>query len=347
MAIISDKIAFIGGVMTLVNVDMGIQTLVFPKARPQTGSTIEYDTATVEGVAPAYNSFRNASKVVTKDGKDTVRIAPVNYNESISKTAIDANIVKFGENSYDQSMGTPQEQEALEGVAKLYLRTQVGTKAMIYEALTTHKIAKGYQGVSGDEDIVFAVPAANKEVFDGATLKYWSDTTNSKPLDDMVRAVRAMKIPATMVVMNDVMYAYFMANAQVLTADNTSTGKKRNYIVNENVDPNLDFYNAGKVIYMGVVLDVYVEKGSRLLTTGSYAKYLADGYVVYTSPMAGSTEFGGIPVAGNNGVENVASEIDVGEVINQDPPEHKVVYRTAPLPVLKNGHKFFSQYVIA
>lgn len=344
---IKDKIAFQKGVMTIVDVDMGIQDHIFPKARPQVGSIIEYDVATVEGVAPEYNSFSNSSNVVTKDGKDTVRLAPVNFNESIHKETIDANIARFGENSYVDGMGTAQEQEALDGVGKLHLRSLVGTKKVIYEALTSHKIVGGYQGATGNEDIVFAVPAENKEVFDGTVLKYWTDTTNAKPLDDMVRAIDAMKIPATIAIMNDNTYSNFLANAQVLTVDNITTGTKRNFEINENVDPNADYFRAGRVYYKGKILDVYVEKGNRLLADGNYTKYMPNGYVAYASPMAGSTEFGGISVATDNGVMNVAGEFDTSEVITVDPAQHKVVYKTAPLPVLKNGHKFFSQYVIA
>jgi hypothetical protein len=309
------------------------------------GELIEYDMATVDGVAPSYNSFANSANVVSKNGKDVVRLAPVNYNNAISKGVIDANAVKFGETEYGGGTVDAVTQSALDGVGLLHLNRTVGLKAIMYEALTTHQIADGYQGPEGTEDIVFNVPAANKEEFDGTDPKYWSNT-DSVPLTDIKRAYTAMLLKPRFVIMNDNTYANFIENAQVLTADDNTSGKKKNYTINEKVDIEADFFRAGRINFEGVILDVYVERGRRY-TGSAHVPYMPDGYVVYASGMGGSTEFGGIPVATADGVSNIAGEYDVSEVITQNPPQHNLIYRSAPLPVLKNGEAFFSQKVEA
>lgn len=345
MALIKNQKAFVNAVSTIVAVDNGVIDTFFPGMQLHTTEEIEYDAATVEGVAPEYNSFASTAKVVSKNGKDVVSLKPVNFNNAISKGVIDANAVKFGQNEYGDGTIDAVTESALNGVGKLHLNRLVGTKALVYEALTSHKIAGGFIGTNGTEDIVFPVPAANKEVFDGTTLKYWSDTTNSKPLDDVIRAYNAMKVKPSAVIMNDTTFSYFYDNAQVLTVDNITTGEKKNFTVNENVDPTASFYRAGRIMYKGVAIDVFVERGQRYTGSG-YVPFMPNGYVVYASPI-GEMHYGGIPVAENGGVRNIAAEFDVREVISENPPQHNLIYRSAPLPVLKNGNAYFSQKVTA
>lgn len=344
MALIKNKKEFVQAVGLVVETDMSIVNEMFPSVQLHMGEEIEYDSATVEGVAPSYNSFASTAKVIQKDGKDIVTLKPVNFNNAISKGVIDANASKFGQNEYGDGMVDAQMESALNGVAKLHLNRLVATKALAYEALTTHKIVGGYIGINGVEDIEFNVPAANKEVFDGTTLKYWSNSA-STPLDDMVRAYKAMKIKPTRVIMNDATYSNFYDNAQVATFDNVTTGTKKNFTVNENIDPSVDFFRAGRINYKGITLDVYVERGVRYTGSG-YVPFMPNGYVVYGSPI-GEMHYGGIPVADTNGIRNIAAEYDVSEVIESNPPQHHLVYRSAPLPVLKNGHAYFSQKVEA
>lgn len=344
MAIINDKKEFVRAVGVIVEADLGVETLLFPTMRLQTKELIEYDVATVEAESPEYNSFRNTAKVVSKDGKDRVVVAPVNFNESISKETIDADAELFGQNEYGDGEIDATMQSALTGVGKLRLRSLVGKKRVIYEALTTHKIVGGYMGKDGVEDIVFNVPAANTEVFDGVTLKYWSDAT-ATPLDDIKRAYDAMKIKPTAVVMNNDTYSNFYSNSQVLTTDNSSNGTKKNYTENDMVDPNAKFFRAGRISYKGMHIDVYVESEQRKTTSG-YTPFMPNGYVVYASPI-GEMNYGGIPVAENGGVRRIAAEFDVEELITSNPPQHAIIFRTAPLPTLKNGEAYFTQKVEA
>jgi hypothetical protein len=343
MGLIQDKKELVQAVQTVVRVDATIMNLLFPMEYFHTTETIEYDASTVEGVAPSYNSFKNKANVVSKDGFDTVTLHPVNYNESISKTAINANARKFGENVYGATAGavSSEQRALLDGVAKLEMRTQVGKKAVMYEALTTHKIASGYLGTSGAEDIVFAVPTANREVLTntGANL-YWDDTS-AKPLDNILRIYRSMKVKPSAVIMNDTEYGYFYGNAQVLTVDNTSSGEKKNYFVNEGADSSTVAFRAGRINHKGMIIDVWVEPQQRKLANGSYTPYMPDKYVVFASTN-GEMHYGGIPVAQNGTVENITAPFDVQEVIEVNPPVHEVVYRSAPLPVLKNGEEYYS-----
>lgn len=343
MGLIQDKKDLIQAVQTVVLVDQTIMNLLFPMEYFHTTETIEYDASTVEGVAPSYNSFKNKANVVSKDGFDTVTLNPVNYNDSISKTAINANARKFGENVYGATAGvvTAEQRALLDGVSKLEMRTQVGKKAIMYEALTTHKIANGYLGMSGPEDIVFAVPTANKEVLSntGANL-YW-DNASSTPLDDMLRIYRSMKVKPSVAIMNDTEYGYFYDNAQVLTESNTSTGTKKNYFVNEAADSSKEAFRAGRINYKGMILDVWVEPQARKLEGGTYTPYMPDKYVVFASTN-GEMHYGGIPVAQNGTVENITAPFDVQEIIEANPPVHEIVYRSAPLTVLKNGEEYYS-----
>ena len=41
------------------------------------------------------------------------------------------------------------------------------------------------------------------------------------------------------------------------------------------------------------------------------------------------------------------TEFDVQEIVTQNPPQHLLQYRTAPLPTLKQGEAYFSQKVEA
>lgn len=343
--IIKQKKIFISAVAAIVLVDLGIQDLVFGETKTMTTDLIEYDSATIEGVSPEYNSFANTANVQRKDGKDTTTLAPVNFNDSIAKGVIDANATKFGENEYGDTAGLSAEvQSALDGVGKLHLNAMVGRKKIMYEALALHKIVGGYITETGREDIVFNVPSDNMEIFDGTTKLYWSNAA-SKPLTDMKRAISNMKIKPRFAVMNESMYTNFVNNAQVITEAN-STDTAKNFTLNENIDIEKDLFLAGRVMFEGIVLDVYVERGTRF-TGSAYVPYMPDGYVSYAGRNGGATYFGGIPVAVKDGVRNISAEFDVDEVIKTDPPQHKVVYRTAPLPVLKNGESFYSQKVEA
>lgn len=344
MPLINSKKEFVKAVSLIVETDMGMVEDLFPTVRTMKTEEIEWDSAVVEGVSPEFTSFAETAKVITKDGKSRFSLKPVNFNNAISKEQIDADAEQFGQNEYGDGDVDAETESALNGVAKHHLNAKVGIKKIAYEALTTFKIAEGYIGMSGKEDIVFPVPDANKEIFDGTNKKYWSNS-ESTPVTDIDRAVKAMKIKPSRVVMNENTFANFLNNGEVRTADNSTTGTKRNFIQNENVDIEAKYYTAGRLtLPSGKTVDVKVENEQRF-TGSSYVPFLDDGYVIYASPL-GVMHYGGIPVAEKGvGVRRIRAEFDVQELITQNPPQHLLQYRTAPLPTLKQGEAYYVQQV--
>jgi len=347
MALIKDKKTFISAVATIVGVNMGIQDLVLPRARPRKTKLIEYDYATIEGASAAYNSFAKTADVVEKDGKSTIVLAPLNFNESISKDEIYADASKFGQTEYGDGNVDAVTESALNGVGKLALRALIGTKVAIYEALTTHKIANGYESKDGKEDIVFNTPAANIEVLTNSGSELYWTNTSSTALDNLYAAYELMIVKPSMVIMASATYGLFYGNSQIRTADNSTSGRKKNYTLNEGRQAGDDFFKAGTVQHKDMMLDVYVERGT-YKSGGSDVGFLASQYVILASRGNGSTEFGGIPVAKKGeGVVNIATEVDIDEVVTINPAAHELVHRTAPLPLLKNGNAFYSMKVKA
>ena len=343
MALIKDKKEFVAAVSTIVEVDMGVQALAFPATKLHKNQEIEYDMAVVEGATVAYNSFAKTSNTIIKDGKSIVTIAPVNLNNSISKDAIESNATKFGQNEYGEGTVDAVTESALNGVGKIRLNHLATSKAITYEALTTHQIANGYETVDGAQDIVFAVPALNKVLFDGSTegQLYWSVPASSKPFDNIVTAYNQMKVKPSFVLMNDVAFGRMVASAQVVgTQFNTSI--PQNWYLNIEASPEAQFYRGGRMVHNGVVLDIYVERQRK----SDNNPYMPSEYVVLTSPI-GEMNFGGIPIAESGGIRNIVAEWDASEVIVADPPQHKLVVRTAPLPTLKNGEGYYSMKVEA
>jgi len=328
------------GVSTIVEVDNGIINLLFPVKRRNTTEYIEYDTATVEGVLPEYNSFRNSANVVQKDGWDVVRVAPANFNESITQEAIDAFERQFGQSEEGNGTIDSKTMSILTQLGKLRLRSEVMKKKITYEALTKFKIEKGFVDKNGNvQDIVFGVPTENRKIVSTT----WDDA-NATPLDDIKNQAKVLKVPPTYCIMNDTTYDYFEGNAQVLTA-NKDDGTRRNFVPNEKVVSGKDLYLAGKIIYRGLILDVYVEKGTYEDKNGVTQKFLPDGEVILASPK-GEFHYGGIPKIANDKPVVLAKEFDVSKVLQQDPPMLKYIYKSAPLPVLKNGNAFGSLQVL-
>jgi len=339
--IILNKVAFEKAVANIVDVDMGIQDLLFPKQPPKATKFIKYDTVNVEGIAPEYNDFKNTPVVVQNDGFDRITVAPVNYSLAKHKEDIDLEVAEFGVTPEDANYATERERQALNGVGRLKLNVQVGIKAMIYEAMTTGKIAKAYQGKEGREDIVFNIPIGNKFENDGTTYKYWDDN-DSTPLDDIKRVYDAMLIKPEMVIMGSSEYSLFYDNKQVMDATNSSTGTKRNFIVSES-NSKKKFKMMGTIHYKGMTIDVYVESQTRLLSDKTTrVPYMPEKMVVFASQGGSTTEFGGIPtVSKAKGVFRIAREELIGEFIETKPPvSHDIVYQTAPLTLIKNGEMF-------
>ncbi len=341
MSLINNKKELVKAVGIIIDIDMGIQDLAFPSVKMHKGREIEYDMAVVEGTTVSYNSFAKTSNTIIKDGKSKVTISPVNLNNSISKDVIEADAEKFGQNEYGEGTVDAQMESVLNGVGKIRLNHRATEKALTYEALTTHQIAGGYEDVNGTHDIVFAVPGTNKKVLtNGAGEKYWSDS-EALPLTNIRTAVKAMKVKPSFIIMNDDTYANFVNNAEVVSTS-TNTTKPQNFYINETVEAASMFFRAGRIIHMGMIIDVYVERQTKSDNT----PYMPTEFVVFSSPI-GELNYGGIPIAENGGIRNIVAQWDASESITLDPPQHKIVVRTAPLPTLKNGEGYYSLRVEA
>jgi hypothetical protein len=348
--LVQDVKTLVRSVNEMVNVDMGIQELIFPSRNDvfHTTTTIEYDMALVEGVASEYNSFANTAKIVKKDGFSTVVLEALNYNESISHSVINANSKKIGQNIYGDGFVDPLMIALLEGVGKIRLNQLAGRKRDMYEALTTHKIANGFEGVNGKQDIVFPVPDTNRIALDdGVGKKYWSNATDSLPITNIKTLRDAMKRKPKYVIMNDNTYANFLASSEVVANPVNLDGKVQNFFMNTSDDMGREFYRAGKIQSPGLVIDVYVESQERKIDSTTTTPFMPDKYVVLASDI-GETHYAGIPtVVAGVGIENIAAEWHVQELIEYNPVQETLIVKTAPTPILKNGYGFGSLIVEA
>ena len=343
MAFIPDKKTFVQGVGIIVKSDTTIMDLLFPTKIFHDTKEIEYDMTVIEGETVEFNSFANQSDTIIKDGKSVVKITMPNMNNSISKDELDANRTKFNQNAYGEGSENKEVESAMNDVGRIKLFQDATLKAMMYNSITIHQIPNGYEDRDGKHDIVFAVPAVNKVVFDGTTAgqEYWSNA-NSKPLTNLLNAYNAMIVKPSYVIVNSATFGNFIKNAEVIKTGNHLT-EPQNFFRNETIVVGAEAYRAGRIEFNGMIVDMYVEKQSKKSGT----PFMPDGYVVLTSSI-GEIHYAGIPIAQKGvGVTNIAAEWDANEVITEDPPVHKIVIRTAPCTVLKNGEGYYSMKVEA
>jgi len=346
---IPNKIGLIDYVETVETVDMGVQKLLFPKSKPQVlveNKYIQYDMREVKGRQRAFNGFHNTANITEGKGYSTVTLAPTNINLSRSLTIVDERLKRFGESQYDTRFGSAKSQVVGDVSSELHQDGVITTKFALYEALTTHKIKNGFEDENGFQDIVFAVPADNFEVLDNtAGNEYW-DNPDAPILEHIKRAVKATK--ATMMVLNEQSLGWFFANNKIVKVGANTDG---NFYVNEKAkDIDIDkvtFYKVGRLSDTDTQLniDVYVEIGVGDNVNGDETPYMPDNYVAYARKGAGSTEYGGIPTVGKNGFKWFMKEFDVDTDIQKNPLKFDLIYRSAPLPVLKDGSKFYTQVI--
>jgi len=344
---IPSKIGIIEWVEDTEVVDMGVQKEFFPKSFPQVlkeNKYIEYDMKTVKGRQRAFNSFHNTANITEGKGFSTVTLAPTNINLSRSLTIVDERLKKFGKSKYDPKYGSGKSQVVGELGEEMHLDSVITTKFALYEALTTHKIKNGFEDESGKQDIVFAVPANNFEVLDNtAGNEYWDNADAPIP-EHIKRAIKATK--ATAMILNEQSKGWFFANKNIIINRDNTDG---NFTLSKQ-EIDLDkttFYKVGRLddTPTGVKIDVWVEVGVADDINGNEIPYMPDNYVSYLRKGAGSTEYGGIPTVDKSGFKWIMKEFDVDTDIQKNPLKYDLIYRSAPLPVLKDGGKFYTQKV--
>jgi len=346
---IPSKIGLISYVETVEVVDMGVQDFLFPKSKPQIlkeNKYIQYDMRTVKGRQRAFNSFTNTANITEGKGYSTVTLAPTNINLSRSLTIVDERLKKFGEGQYDTRFGSAKSQVVGDIGSELHQDGVITTKFALYEALTTHKIKDGFEDETGFQDIVFAVPANNFEVLDNtAGNEYW-DNPDAPILSHIKRAIKATK--CTVMILNELSLGWFFANKQIIKTEANTDG---NFIVNaKSKDIDLDkttFYKVGRLndTDTQINIDVWVEVGVADDKNGDEMPYMPDNYVAYARKGAGSTEYGSIPTVDKSGFKWFMREFDIDTDIQKNPLKFDLIYRSAPLPVLKDGSKFYSQKI--
>jgi hypothetical protein len=346
---IPSKIGLIEYVETVETVDMGVQNLLFPKSKPQVlleNKFIQYDMREVKGRQRAFNSFHNSANITEGKGYSTVTLAPTNINLSRSLTVVEERLKRFGESQYDKRYGSAKSQIVGEIGSELHQDAIITTKFALYEALTTHKIKNGFEDETGFQDIVFAVPANNFEVLDNSEGNEYWDNTDAPILTHIKRAIDSTK--ATIMIMNEQTLGWFFANKQIVKVGANTDG---NFYVNEKAKSididSTTFYKVGRLsdVDTQINIDVYVETGTGEDINGDEKPYMPDTYVAYARKGAGSTEYGGIPTVSKNGFKWFMKEFDIDTDIQKNPLKFDLIYRSAPLPVLKDGGKFYTQKV--
>lgn len=340
------RTSLIAAVAILKPVDLSVSGLFFPLGTDSYFTTpeVEFDVVTQNGTSADYNSFSKEANVVKKDGFDTIKLNPLNINESTNITA---------ENSKNRGAGEPQYggastvatsngslQRELDGFGLLRGRGDRAVKKAMYEALMTGKIVYGQDGI---KEIDFNMPAGNKTVLTGTDI--WTDA-GANPVASLISVYDGADISPESVVLSETAYAAFIAHATTLTTDNTSTGKKRNFQPADlsTVPSGAKFFKAGRLADRP--LDVYVEQDTYKNSAGTKVKYLSDGFAVFGNADAGQMLFGGIPMLNGENINWVSASMMLKVDTKENPTKVDRIYQSAPLPTLKDASAFYSMKVI-
>jgi len=341
MAVVN-RTSLIGAVAIMKTIDNGAKDLLFGSALFFETEKVEFDVVTIDGTIAGYNAFSQTANVVKKDGFDTITLQPLNINESINITAENTKAKAFGESKYggaNTSVSAKAIQDELDGFAKLKKRSDRRVKKAMYEALTTGQIVYGQNGI---DVIDFNMPSANKEVETGTDL--WSDA-GSDPIAKLVSVYDSMDVAPEVIIMSETAYNAFKAHAKVLTTDDITNGKRRNFVPNEEViERGSKFFKVGRVVERPV--DVYVELDTYRDDAGVKQKYMADGFVVFGSTDAGQLLYGGIPVTQGDTIVWEATDMMLSVDTQENPVAKNRIYKSAPLPTLKNAGAFYSLKVL-
>lgn len=340
------RTSLIAAVAVLKPVDLSIGELFFPQGNDSFFSTpeVEFDVVTQNGTSAGYNSFSKAATVVKKEGFDTVRLNPLNINESTDITSENSKNRGAGEPKYGAVSTTTSNnsslQRELDGFSMLKGRGERAVKKAMYEALMTGKIAYGQDGI---KEIDFNMPAENKTVLTGTDV--WTDAA-ANPVKDLIAIYDAANIAPESAVMSETAYSSFIGHNTTLTTDDSANGKKRNFQPADlsNIPSGAKFFKVGRL--SDRPLDVYVELDTYKDEAGNSVRYLTDGFVVLGTAEAGQMLYGGIPMANNGNIDWVSAPMMLKVDTQENPVRVDRIYQAAPLPTLKNSSAFYSLKVM-
>ena len=350
------KISVIAAVAVLQTVDMSIERMAFPTSFTHSAQKVEFDVYEGGDEIALKGNFAKESNVVNKDGFKTITVNPMKVNESIVDAVINVGKKRIGETVYGESLGGLSDAEKMEieddmkGFGKLVKRNQRLVKKSLYDVLTTGKLTVSADGEVVDE-LDFGM--TNKIVNDNATAgQYqWNDTINSDPITQLeTEALEMGQYAVDTFVLGFEARKAWAAHPKVRTSDNTTTGKRANFIPGtpeEKAAKSTKFmkYLGQTTGDNGVALEIYVE----LEMYGGTSYYLDKNFVVgfaMGDTQNAQVQYGAIPVAEGS---NTASELVLFEgkewidaEIKKDPAGVKRYFRSSPLPTMNQPKAFIS-----
>lgn len=352
------RTSVIAAVATMETVDLSIMRMAFPASFVHDTQKVEFDVYEGGREIALKGNFAKQSNIVNKDGFKTITVNPMQINESIVDSVINVGKTKIGETQYGDLKGiSAGEQRAIiddaEGFGKLKKRTQRLVKSSMYDVLVTGKVTVSGEGDATDE-IDYGL--TNKIVNDNATAgQYqWNDTTNSNPISQLETESEELgQYAVDTYVLGIEAKKAFMAHPSVKTIDDTTTGKKANFI-----QASKEERSAKSTEYMiflgtttgdyGKAVDIYYEYEQYVNASNTEVYYLDKNYVVgfkNGNQDNGQIQYGGIPVATGEGDPELDFFVGVewmdGE-IKKDPAGIKRYYRTSPLPTMNQPKAFIS-----
>jgi len=350
------RTSVITAVAILQTVDMAIARMAFPTEFTHDGVKVEFDFYEGTDEIALKGNFAKESNVVDKDGYKTITVNPMEINESIVDAVVNAGKKRIGETIYGDTTGGLSDAEKAEieddatKFGKLKKRSQRLIKKSMYDVLTTGKIVVSGEGETTDE-IDYGL--TNIIVNDNATAgQYqWNDTANSFPVEQLETEAQEMGQYAvdTYVLGYEAKKAW-AKHPQVRTTDNTTSGKRANFIPATKEEKATKSSKYMKYLGQttgdtGVPVDIYYE----LEKYGGSNYYLDKNYVVGFTMGDGQNaqrQYGAIPVAEGMGENSELVLIEDREWIDaetvKDPAGVKRYYRSSPLPTMNVPKAFIS-----
>jgi len=350
------KTSVIAAIAVLQTVDMSIERFAFSTSYTHNAQKVEFDVYEGGDEIALKGNFAKESNVVDKDGFKTITVNPMQVNESIVDAVINAGKKRIGETIYGDSTGglTDAEKAEIEddmkGFGKLVKRNQRLVKKSLYDVLTSGKVV-----VSGDGEVEDEIDygMTNKIVNDNSTAGsyQWNDTTNSDPIQQLETEALEMGQYAvdTFVIGFEVRKAW-AAHPKVRTSDNTTAGKRANFIPatkEEKASKSTKYmkYLGQTTGDHGVALDIYAELEKYDATSYFLDKNFTVGFAMGDGQNA-QVQYGAIPVAEGS---NTASDLVLYEgkdwidaEIKKDPAGVKRYFRSSPLPTMNQPKAFIS-----
>lgn len=335
-------------------VDMSFVEAAFAGGFTFDSQQVEFDMYTEGETIALKGSFAKQANVVDKDDYLTVRVNPMQVNESRVDGVANVNKKRIGETVYGDATGlnaaqTRTLEDDIKGYRALQKRSQRLVKKSAYDVATTGKVTVSADGEVTDE---VDYKLTNKIVNTGSDL--WNDA-GSDPVKQLEQEALKMKVPADTYTFSLDVWNVFMANNNVRTADNSSSGDIANFIPASPAEKTAR--STRTYLYMGQTagihgraLDIYVEIDTYQVNATTTANYIDRKFAVgYTrgSEEYGQVQYGAIPVVENENSNNARISNFVGveyldSKVSKNPVGVERFYRSSPLVTMNQPAAFIS-----